>query len=43
MIWSFITFLIRKLDPEIAHQLTLKALKFGIHPRLSFFKNTYQN
>ena len=38
MIWSFITFLIRKLDPEIAHQLTLKALKFGIHPRLSFLK-----
>ncbi|MDA9914733.1 quinone-dependent dihydroorotate dehydrogenase [Alphaproteobacteria bacterium] len=38
MIWSFITFLIRKLDPEFAHQLTLKALKLGIHPRLSFLK-----
>ena len=34
MIWSVLTFLIRKLDPETAHQLTLKALQLGFHPRL---------
>ena len=38
MIWSFLTFLIRKLDPEIAHQLTLKALTLGVHPRLKVLK-----
>ena len=35
MIWKFITFFVRKLDPEIAHKLTLKSLKLGLHPRLS--------
>ena len=50
MIWKFITFFVRKLDPEIAHKLTLKSLKLGLHPRLKqnlisikigdlFFKN----
>ena len=38
MIWSFLTFLIRKLDPETAHQLTLKALQLGFHPRLKSTK-----
>ena len=38
MVWSFLTFLIRKLDPEIAHQLTLKALTLGVHPRLKALK-----
>ena len=27
MIWKFITFFVRKLDPEIAHKLTIKLLK----------------
>ncbi len=40
MIWSFLTFLIRKLDPETAHQLTLKALQLGFHPRLKSTKIT---
>ena len=35
MIWKFITFFVRKLDPEIAHKLTIKSLKFGLHPRLN--------
>ena len=35
MIWKFITFFVRKLDPEIAHKLTIKFLKFGLHPRLN--------
>ena len=50
MIWKLITFFVRKLDPEIAHKLTLKSLKLGLHPRLNqniisikigdlFFKN----
>ena len=50
MIWKIITFFVRKLDPEIAHKLTIKSLKFGLHPRLKqdvmsikigdlFFKN----
>ena len=50
MIWKFITFFVRKLDPEIAHKLTIKSLKLGLHPRLNqsvipinlgdlFFKN----
>ncbi len=34
MIWKFITFLVRKLEPEIAHQISLIALKLGLHPRL---------
>ena len=34
MIWKFITFFVRKLDPEIAHKLTIKFLKLGLHPRL---------
>ena len=34
MIWKFITFFVRKLDPENAHKITLLALKFGLHPRL---------
>ena len=34
MIWKFITFFVRKLDPEIAHKLTIKSLKLGLHPRL---------
>ncbi len=34
MIWKFITFFVRKLDPEIAHKLTLQSLKLGLHPRL---------
>src|SRR6056300_108189 len=38
MIWSFITFIVRKFDPETAHQISLNALKFGIHPRLKFIK-----
>ena len=24
MIWKFITFFVRKLDPEIAHKITIK-------------------
>ena len=40
MIWSFLTFLIRKLDPETAHQLTLKVLQLGFHPRLKSTKIT---
>ena len=35
MIWKFITFFVRKLDPEIAHKLTLNSLKLGLHPRLN--------
>ncbi len=35
MIWKLITFFVRKLDPEIAHKLTIKSLKLGLHPRLS--------
>ena len=35
MIWKFITFFVRKLDPEIAHKITIKFLKLGLHPRLS--------
>ena len=35
MIWKFITFLVRKLDPEIAHTLTIKSLKLGLHPRVN--------
>ena len=35
MIWKFITFFVRKLDPEIAHKLTIKFLKLGLHPRLN--------
>ncbi len=34
MIWKIITFFVRKLDPEIAHKLTIKFLRLGIHPRL---------
>ena len=34
MIWKFITFLVRKLEPEVAHQISLIALKLGFHPRL---------
>ena len=33
MIWKLITFFVRKLDPEIAHKLTIKSLKLGLHPR----------
>ena len=35
MIWKFIAFFVRKLDPEIAHKLTIKSLKLGLHPRLN--------
>ena len=35
MIWKFITFFVRKLEPEIAHKLTIKSLKLGLHPRLN--------
>ena len=35
MIWKFITFFVKKLDPEIAHKLTIKSLKLGLHPRLN--------
>ena len=35
MIWKFITFFVKKLDPEIAHELTIKFLKLGLHPRLN--------
>ena len=38
MIWKFITFLVTKLDPEKAHQVTLFALKLGFHPRLNKIK-----
>ncbi len=34
MIWKFITFFVKKLEPEIAHQISLIALKLGLHPRL---------
>ena len=34
MIWKFITFFVRKLEPEISHQISLIALKLGLHPRL---------
>ena len=40
MIWKFITFLVTKLDPEKAHQVTLFALKLGFHPRLNKIKIT---
>ena len=35
MIWKLITFFVRKLDPEIAHKITIKFLKLGLHPRLN--------
>ncbi len=35
MIWKLITFFVRKFDPEIAHTLTIKFLKLGLHPRLN--------
>ena len=35
MIWKLITFFVRKLDPEIAHKLTINSLKLGLHPRLN--------
>ena len=35
MIWKFITFFVRKLDPEISHKLTINSLKLGLHPRLN--------
>ena len=35
MIWKFITFFVKKLDPEIAHKVTIKFLKLGLHPRLN--------
>ena len=35
MIWKFITFFVRNFDPEIAHKLTINALKLGLHPRLN--------
>ena len=35
MIWKFITFFVRKLDPEIAHKIAIKFLKLGLHPRLN--------
>lgn len=38
MIWKFITFFVRKIDPENAHKLTLLALKCGLHPRLQKIK-----
>ena len=38
MIWKFITFLVRILDPEKAHNITLLALKYGLHPRLQKIK-----
>jgi dihydroorotate dehydrogenase len=38
MIWKFITFFVRKLDPENAHKVTLLALKHGLHPRLKKIK-----
>ena len=36
MFWKFITYFVCKLDPEIAHKLSLQAFRLGIHPR---FKN----
>ena len=38
MIWKFITFFVRKLEPEIAHQISLVALKLGFHPKLKQIK-----
>ena len=38
MIWKFFTFLVRILDPEKAHNITLLALKYGLHPRLQKIK-----
>jgi dihydroorotate dehydrogenase len=38
MIWKFITALARKLDPEIAHRISLLAFKLGIHPRFNNIK-----
>ena len=35
MIWKFITFFVRRLDPEIAHKITIKFFKLGLHPRLN--------
>ena len=35
MIWKLITYLVRKLDPEKAHKISLLAFKIGFHPRLS--------
>ena len=34
MIWKLITCLVRKLDPEKAHKISLLAFKTGVHPRL---------
>ena len=38
MIWKLITYLVRKLDPEKAHKISLFAFKTGVHPRLSQVK-----
>ena len=38
MIWKFITYFVRKLDPEKAHKISLFAFKMGAHPRLSQVK-----
>ena len=38
MIWKFITFFVRRFDPENAHKITLLALKYGLHPRLQKIK-----
>ena len=43
MIWKFITFLVRILDPEKAHNITLLALKYGLHPRLQKIKIKYHS
>ena len=34
MFWKFITSIIRIVNPEIAHNISLIALKIGLHPRL---------
>ena len=38
MIWKFITYFVRKLDPEIAHKVSLLAFRLGIHPRFNNVK-----
>ena len=38
MIWKFITYFVRKLDPEKAHKISLFAFKMGAHPRLAQVK-----
>ena len=35
MIWKFITYFVRKLNPETAHKISLLSLKIGFSPKLN--------